>query len=575
MRPLRHLLAALLVLALSIAFSTPVPAVAQPEGPIDFDLSTWTQEGVLDWGEWEVSADGLTVRQTVNHSPTFYVSPEEFDTATIEGVFEVERPGDDDYIGFVMGYQAPRAPRQVDYDFLVFNWKQSEQTFEGCTAQEGASLLRLQGTDDPDADYTPGGIAHPALWCHESATEGAYDIDVDVLDTNWGEGTGWEDETEYTFTLRYTPDSVTVEIDGTEVVSTTGTFQPGAFGFYNYSQAEVRYSGFSVRETVEPEPGEPGVSRVDGGSGDPIDVAIEVCRFLVEDGEGELLALARDDDFADALAGSALPVDCILYTDGGPDEPLDERTRTEIRRALGDEGNVFVLGGEDAVSQVAAATVEGDGYTIGRLAGPTRFETAEEVANAAMAEIALARDQVIIAYGLDWADAVTVGAYAHARTLPLVLTPSDDLHPAAERVVRTVQQADADAEVVIVGGESVVGPEVAAEVPGARRVAGPNRMATATEIAEQLWPAVPGTGEDFVFANLERPDAWTLALAAAPLAAEIGGPELGLRADDYPRETRDYLEGLGLDALPSVVLLGDLGFISEEVANEVDDTVGG
>lgn len=573
---LRHMpvFAALVLLASLMA----LPATAGPpaDAPIDFDLNTWSQEGVLDWGSWTVSEGGSTVHQTINDSPTFFVSPESFEAATIEGVFEVETTSDDDYIGFVMGFQGPRQPDSTGYDFLVFNWKQADQSFAGCDAQEGASLLRLSGTEDPDANYTPSGDAHPALWCHESRADGAYDIDVEVLDTDWGADRGWEDNTEYTFTLEYSPTRVRVLIDGVEVVSANGTFPEGAFGFYNYSQADVRYSGFSVAPP-EPEPGEPGVSRLDGDSGDPIDIAIEICQFLVpDDGTAQILALARVDDFADAMAGSALPADCILFTEGGPDAPLNPATRAEINRALGPGGgNVFVLGGTNAVSATAATTLSDDGHSPGRLAGPTRFETAEEVANAAMAEVALARDRVIVAYGSDWADAVTAGAFARATITPVVLTGTDSLHPAAERVIDTVQTSNPDAEVVIVGGPGVVGPAVEAAVTNPVRVAGANRMATAVAIAEQLWPSVPATNEDFVLANLELPDAWTIALAAAPLAARIGGPELGLRTNSYPTETRDYLEGLGLADLPSVVLLGDLGFISDDVANEVGGSVGG
>ncbi len=578
-RTLSLLSAATAVLLVVASMAAPAALAQPPEGtPIDFDLRTWSQEGVPDWGSWTVSDEGATVRQTINDSPTFYVSPETFASASIEGVFEVETSGDDDYIGFVMGYAGPRTPDTTGYDYLVFNWKQAAQSFGGCQAEEGASLLRVRGTEDPAADYTPGGTAHPALWCHESRTDGAYDIDVDVLDTSWGPDEGWADNTEYTFTLEYSPTAVRVLIDGVEVVSASGTFPEGAFGFYNYSQSDVRYSGFRA-VPMEPDavPGEPGVSRVDGGSGDPIDAAIEICQFLVPaDGTAELIALARVDDFADAMAGSALPADCILFTEGGPDAPINADTRAEIARAFGPAGgNVFVLGGENAVSAAAAQALTDDGHTIGRLAGPTRFETAEEVANAAMAEVALARDRVIVAFGGDWADAVTAGAYARATITPVVLTGTDSLHPAAERVIDTVQAANPAAEVVLVGGESVVGPAVEAAVTNPLRIAGDNRMATAVAVAEDLWPAVPSTGEDFVFANLERPDAWTLALAAAPLAARIGGPELGLRADSYPTETEDYLEGLGLSSLPSVVLLGDLGFISEDVATQVEGSVGG
>jgi hypothetical protein len=325
----------------------------------------------------------------------------------------------------------------------------------------------------------------------------------------------------------------------------------------------------------DPQPGDPGISRIDGaGTGDPGLISIEICDFLVDDGSADAVALARIDDFADALAGSALPVDCILFTEGGPTAPLNADSRADIQRALGASGTVFVLGGANAVSDAAAATVAADGYTVERLEGPTRFETAEAVAATAGALLgAQSPDQVIVAFGGDWADAVTAGAYAHATTTPIVLTGTDALHPAAARVIDAARTAEPSTEIVIVGGPFVVGPEVEAAIPDVRRVAGDTRMSTAVAIADQLWPTVPATGTDFVLANLERGDAWTIALASAPLAATLGGPQLGLRADSYPEETRNYLRTLGMTDLPAVTLLGDVGFISDEVAGMVNESI--
>ncbi len=74
---------------------------------VPVDLSTWTVEGP-DLGNWSVSDDGTSVLQTVNQlGPTFFVSPGALFDQSINGSFGVETTSDNDYIGFVFGYQGP------------------------------------------------------------------------------------------------------------------------------------------------------------------------------------------------------------------------------------------------------------------------------------------------------------------------------------------------------------------------------------------------------------------------------------------------------------------------------------
>lgn len=516
--------------------------------------------------------------QTINDSPTFFVSPETFSSATIEGVFEVQTSSDDDYIGFVFGYQGPRSPDTTGYDFLVFNWKQQFQAFSQCDAEEGASLLRVVGQEDPDADYTPGGDAHPALWCHsqQELDDRGYDMDLDVLATDWGEGTGWEDQTEYRFTLDYSPTNVRIQIDGQVVFDVDGTFPEGAFGFYNYSQSDVRYSGFSAREPQErPDPGEPGVARIgDGDSGDVRATAVDTCQVVRPDPDSAArVLLSRDDAFADALAGSALAdaESCVLFTDGGPDAVLDPQVRAEIDRVLGPGGRIELLGGTQALSGAVEEELTAAGYDVNRFAGPTRYETAVQIAQAAQALQADGSSfEAVLAYGEDWPDAVTAGAYAAATGTPVVLTPTDQLHPATEAFLDGGPSID---RTWVVGGDAVIGDAAADATPNPQRVAGPNRMATARSVAEQMWPQVPASGEDFVFVNLEHPQGWTLALGAAPLAAALSGPQLGVRADSVPTETEAHLQAQGFTDLPAAVLVGDLTFISDGVEAAIDATI--
>ncbi|MFW5741084.1 MAG: VWD domain-containing protein, partial [Myxococcota bacterium] len=102
--------------------------------PIDF--SGWIVEGD---GNWEVAEDGRSVFQTINGPPTFFLSPESYLGIRITGRFEVQG-GDDDYIGFVFGYQSPLTSAGDEPNDLVtqlLSWKGLEQNYYGGTAFEG------------------------------------------------------------------------------------------------------------------------------------------------------------------------------------------------------------------------------------------------------------------------------------------------------------------------------------------------------------------------------------------------------------------------------------------------------
>jgi len=214
-------------------------ATLSPE-PQAIDLRTWTQEGDPDSGQWVVSSDGTSVRQTKNGSPTFFVSPEDFLDTTINGKLKVFN-NDDDFIGFVFGYQSPIAANGDsvnEMEFLLFDWRKA--------SPDGFSLAKVNGTIRQFAS---------GFWKHESSPE------FNVIATDYNSGNGWQNNTEYDFTLLYQGDRIKIDVDGNTIFDVSadevggGEFQPGRFGFYNFSQANVFYSGLTQTDTP-PEPPE-------------------------------------------------------------------------------------------------------------------------------------------------------------------------------------------------------------------------------------------------------------------------------------------------------------------------------
>ena len=68
--------------------------------------------------------------------------------------------------------------------------------------------------------------------------------------------TGWADNTEYSFDIDFTSSNIKVFIDGVEEFDIDGTFENGSFGFYNFSQPNVRYAGI-IQENLPEPPSQP------------------------------------------------------------------------------------------------------------------------------------------------------------------------------------------------------------------------------------------------------------------------------------------------------------------------------
>jgi len=160
----------------------------------------------------------------------------------------------------------------------------------------------------------------------------------------------------------------------------------------------------------------------------------------------------------------------------------------------------------------------------------------------------------------------------------MLLTDTAELHPATAAFLA---ESPSLARTRVLGGPTAIADGVLGATPGAERYGAANRMGTAVEITDRLWRPALGTLDAFTIVNLgnygteAQYEAWTVALAAAPLAAKYDAPELGVFLDGYPDETRAFLEGEGFSSLPAVVLVGGVNVIAQDVADGLTATLDG
>ena len=221
----------------------------------------------------------------------------------------------------------------------------------------------------------------------------------------------------------------------------------------------------------------------------------------------------------------------------------------------------------------AVPQVPADGWE--RLAGPTRYETAVEVSRHRFPdpEAVCCDLTVVIAEGEYPADAVVAGSLASANTMKgLLLVRRTELPDVVAEELARLKPA----ELVVVGGERAVSPEVveaarlATGVPDVRvvRLAGENRFETSAAVAASgyFYDVETDYPQDLVIASgADFPDA----LAASGLNGLDGAPSPVLLV------TRDYVPGAVLAFLESnpstatITVVGGPAAVSEAAVREI------
>ncbi len=300
------------------------------------DLHAWTPEiyGSPNGMDWKVAPDGQSVVQRINGSPTLFVSNIPFGYGTAEVKMTVLTTGDDDYIGFGIGYQ-PGMNEDPAADWWLIDWKQGDQSF--CSlGPKGIALSHVTGVP-PECDF----------WSHENQV-----AEVGRA-TSLGDQ-GWEDQTEYTFRFEVEPDRLRVWVDDVLELDHEAAFGPGYLAFYNYSQSQVQYRGVvtSGVGTGEGQPtpiravfGDPGTADThtasmtfgDGTPSELVTIEPDGTRFRLstshvyeQDGSYTLDACVHDDDGGSDCEPIPVSVRNLApVVDAGPDRTVNETVQIE------------------------------------------------------------------------------------------------------------------------------------------------------------------------------------------------------------------------------------------------------
>ncbi|RQD74339.1 MAG: hypothetical protein D5R97_08040 [Candidatus Syntrophonatronum acetioxidans] len=320
----------------------------------------------------------------------------------------------------------------------------------------------------------------------------------------------------------------------------------------------------AVSELYPPRDKVPGdmVNRLAGQ--DRYQTALEVSQEIYPlERTADALVLAQGENFPDALAGVPLahilnaPLLLVPPGDISPASPLYQ----EIDRVLERGKDIYLLGGEEAISLQVEESLN-QYYSVKRLSGQDRFETAVEIARRVEEQPV----EVFLVQGLDFPDALSVSSAASLLRAPVLLALPGSLPQATRDYLEEHQEHIR--RIHVVGGEEALSPALARQLDQygeVSRVAGRDRYETAALVAQRFFPGslylTAASGEDF-------PDA----LAGGVLGAVYDAPMLLVKRENLPSATSQYVESRRGE-LDRVFLLGGEASVRRQVEEEMERTL--
>lgn len=204
---------------------------------------------------------------------------------------------------------------------------------------------------------------------------------------------------------------------------------------------------------------------------------------------------------------------------------------------------------------------------IYRLAGKNRYETAANISSVSTPF----SDNVVLACGMNYADALAGVPLANALNAPILLTEKDTLPKETLNEIKRIKAKS----VFLLGGEGAISADVEKALLDkslkVERIAGSTRFETATKIAEKM-QTVSGKAPSEVF--FVYAFNFADALSASTAAAVKGAPIIYLKTiGEIDNATKSYL-GTVKGKVKTAYVIGGSGVISNKMKSSTASALG-
>ncbi|MBR7008273.1 MAG: leucine-rich repeat protein [Ruminococcus sp.] len=238
--------------------------------------------------------------------------------------------------------------------------------------------------------------------------------------------------------------------------------------------------------------------------------------------------------------------------------------------ARGNDG-VATLTVKTANGYTATVTVE-VGDKITRFAGAGRYDTAAKISQGAFKENT---QYVVLAYGMNSADALAGVSLAKALNAPILLTNKDEL---PQETINEIKRLKAT-NVIILGGTGAISTKVESALKnkagiGAaniERIAGSSRFGTATAVANKLEDLKSSKPTEVFFVYAYN---YADALSVSTVAAVKGAPIIYLATKgSIDADTAAYLKSIK-GSVKKAYVVGGSGVISDAMMKSAASAIG-
>jgi putative cell wall-binding protein len=264
----------------------------------------------------------------------------------------------------------------------------------------------------------------------------------------------------------------------------------------------------------------------------------------------EYVVLATAEDYPDALSAAPLAAKYdapILLTDKNT---INSDTTAEISRLKAK--NIIIVGGVGVISQdVEDRLKSADGFTVTRIAGSDRYDTAVKVAEK-LGDV----NNIAVVTGSDFADAISMAPIAAKLKMPILLTEKDKV-PQSVKNYLDGRKID---KTYVVGSFNEISQYAENALPNTVRISGDDKYQRNINVIKlfnnglDLDTVYAATGENY-------PDA----LAASVLASKGSHPVIIVGKSVSP--SLKYF--LSSNAVNNITILGGAGAVSHEIESEL------